>query len=201
MDPITPFATSYIDELRACLSELDLGQVERVADLLDQTRTRDRAVFVVGNGGSAATASHFASDLSRTACGTGRPGLRASCLTDNIAAFTAMANDTSFEQAFAEMLALQVREGDLVIAISGSGNSQNLLRAVEVARQRGAVTVGLVGFGGGALAPRVDHAVVVSSRHYGAVEDLHLMLGHLLSMHLAGEQRTRDPSARPSSSL
>ena len=151
--------------------------------------------------GSAATATHIASDLSRARCGSGQPGLRAVSLSDNTAAFSAMANDTGYEGAFAEMLALQARRGDVVIAISGSGNSPNVTRAVEVARDKGAVTVGLIGFGGGELGQKVDHQITVSSRHYGAVEDLHLCLGHMLAMLLAGEERINNPDLRPKSSL
>lgn len=200
MNPVE-FAETYMKELRACLGQVSLQQVERVVQALQAAHEQDRTVFVIGNGGSAATASHIASDLSRTQAGTGLPGLRATCLTDNIAAFTATANDTSYEGALAEMLALQVRAGDVVVAISVSGNSPNVIRAVEVARDRGATTVGLVGFGGGELGREVDLQVCVASRHYGAVEDLHLALGHMLSMYLAGPARMQHPDRRPSSSL
>ncbi len=197
----TEFVQSYLEELRACLDQVSPDQVQQVVRLLREAMEQQRVVYVLGNGGSAATASHVASDLSRARAGSGKPGLRAECLTDNIAAFTATANDTGFEGAFAEMLALRARPGDVVVAISGSGDSPNVLRAVEQARRQGAATVALVGFGGGALAGCVDLAICVQSRHYGAVEDLHLALGHMLSMSLAGQQRIKDPSRRPPSSL
>ena len=198
---VTDFAKGYITELRACLDQLDLRQVAAVSELLADAMERDAAVFVVGNGGSAATAQHMASDLCRCRCGSGKPGLRAVSLSDNIAAFTAFSNDTGYDGAFAEMLALQARRGDLVIAISGSGNSPNMVKAVEVAAEKGAITIGIIGFGGGDLADAVDHQITVTSRHYGAVEDLHLALGHLLSMALAGEERIQNPDVRPKSSL
>lgn len=195
------FISGYLTHLRTCLDQLDLQQVEGVVQVLRRALDQDATVYVVGNGGSASTATHMASDLSRARCGTGEPGLRAVSLTDNVAAFTAMANDTGYEGAFAEMLALQTRPGDVVLAISGSGNSPNVVRAVEVARERGAVTVGLIGFGGGDLGGVVDHQITVASRHYGAVEDLHLCLGHMLAMMLAGEDRINNPDLRPGSSL
>ena len=197
----TEFAKQYIEELRRCLDQLSVEQVAAAVDLLRGAMERDAAVFVVGNGGSAATAQHMASDLSRSRCGSGKPGLRAVSLSDNIAAFTAFANDTGYDGAFAEMLSLQVRAGDLVIAISGSGNSPNVVKAVEVARDKGATPLGVIGFGGGDLGEVVDHQVTVKSRHYGAVEDLHLALGHLFAMALAGEERINNPDVRPKSSL
>jgi D-sedoheptulose 7-phosphate isomerase len=195
------FVEDYFSELRRCLAAVSVEQVLQVAGLLRRAMEQDRTVFVIGNGGSAATASHMASDLCRTRAGSGQPGLRAVSLTDNIAAFTATANDTSYDSAFAELLALQARAGDVLLALSGSGNSPNIVQAVRVARERGATTVGLAGFGGGALGAEVDFLVCVDSRHYGAVEDLHLALGHLLAMILAGPARMSDPGARPPSSL
>jgi D-sedoheptulose 7-phosphate isomerase len=195
------FIKDYFAELRRCLDAVSVEAVQQVVEVLRRAMERDQTVFVIGNGGSAATATHMASDLCRTRAGSGLPGLRAVSLTDNIAAFTATANDTSYEGAFAELLALQVRHGDVVLALSGSGNSPNIVQAVRVARQRGATAVGLVGFGGGELRTEVDLQVTVDSRHYGAVEDLHLALGHLLAMILAGPTRMQDPGARPPSSL
>lgn len=198
---LSDFARRYFDELRACIDAVDLCELEAVSAQLTRALEEDRTVWVVGNGGSAAAAMHLASDLCRSQSGTGRRGLRAVSLTDNVAAFSASANDSSYEDAFAELVALQVREGDLVLVLSGSGNSENVLRAVKVAREKGAVTVGLVGFGGGALGEAADLKVSVDSRHYGAVEDLHLALGHILSMHLAGARRIENPDRRPPSSL
>ena len=103
----TEFVQSYLEELRACLDQVSPDQVQQVVRLLREAMEQQRVVYVLGNGGSAATASHVASDLSRARAGSGKPGLRAECLTDNIAAFTATANDTGFEGAFAEMLALR----------------------------------------------------------------------------------------------
>ena len=198
---VSDFAAAYLDELRAGLESLELVDLERIVEVLDRARRQGRTVFVVGNGGSAATAAHIASDLSRVTAGTDRGGLRALSLTDNVAAFTAMANDTCYEDAFAEMLSIQAGQDDVVIAISGSGSSENVLRAVEAGRRRGATTIGLVGFGGGELGERVDLRLCLASRHYGVVEDLHLALGHMIAMYLAGGERIEHPDRRPGSSL
>jgi len=199
--PFTEFARDYLAGLKAAIDEIDPASLERVMEVLLEAKRDRRTVYVLGNGGSAATASHLASDLCRTEAGTGRRGLRAICLTDNVAAFTAVANDTGFETAFAELLALQVRQGDVVIAISGSGSSPNVLQGVEVARRRGATTVALVGFGGGELAALVDLAVCLECRHYGVAEDLHLALAHMIAIYMAGPRRIGQPDQRPGSSL
>lgn len=197
----TEFLKSYVTEFKACLDQVSPDQVQQVVRLLRLALEQERVVYLLGNGGSAATASHIASDLGRVRAGSGQPGLRVECLTDNVAALTATANDTGYEGAFAEMLALRARPGDVVIAISGSGDSPNVIRAVEQARREGASTVALVGFGGGELVKGVDLSICVESRHYGVVEDLHLALGHMISISLAGERRMLDPSRRPPSSL
>lgn len=198
---VKEFAAAYLADLKAAVDALDIDAISPVIDVLLEAKRERRSVYVVGNGGSAATATHLASDLCRTEAGTGRRGLRAVSLTDNVSAFTAMANDTSYEQAFAELLALHVAAGDVVIAISGSGNSPNILAAVDVARARGAKTIGIVGFGGGALAERVDLVLCLGSRNYGVVEDLHLAMAHIISMFLAGPERMEHPDRRPGSSL
>jgi len=201
MVKVTEFAAAYLAQLKQAIDGLDLEALEPVIELLQEAKRERRTVYVVGNGGSAATASHLASDLSRTEAGTGRRGLRAISLTDNVAAFTAMANDTSYETAFAELLALQMRAEDVLIAISGSGVSPNILRAVEVAQRRGATTIGLVGFGGGELAEMVDLCICIDVKHYGVVEDLHLTLAHMISIYLSGRERMEQPDRRPGSSL
>jgi D-sedoheptulose 7-phosphate isomerase len=198
---IADFAAAYLSELRTTLADISGDQLARVVAVLEQARRDDSVVYLVGNGGSASLASHFASDLCRCAAGTSSPGLRAISLADNVAALTAMANDTSYDDAIAEMLSLQLRAADVLFAISGSGGSPNLLRAVEIARKRRAVTVGLVGFGGGELARVVDHALCVDVRHYGVVEDAHLAICHILAMYLAGPERMGQPGERPRSSL
>jgi D-sedoheptulose 7-phosphate isomerase len=169
---------NHIEEVRTVLAQIPIAAVERVVEIIVAAHQQNQHVYILGNGGSASTASHFACDLSKATIVDGQPRLRVTSLTDNVALLTAWANDTSYENVFAEPLANLVNPGDVVIAISASGNSPNVLAAVRSARARGAVTVGLVGFSGGLLQDSVDAAVHVPSHHYGVVEDCHLVLEH-----------------------
>ncbi len=141
-------------------------------------------MWVIGNGGSAATASHWSVDLTKTAATAARPGVRCLSLTDNVAFITAVGNDLSFDEVFAKQLEGQVAKGDLVVLISGSGNSPNLIAAAKAAESAGAVTVGILGFDGGALKALVKLAVVVPSQQYGVIEDVHMGLGHIITFYL-----------------
>jgi D-sedoheptulose 7-phosphate isomerase len=132
-------------------------------------------VFIIGNGGSAATASHFTCDLQKSL-----PGFRVFALTDCIPIITAWANDDCYENVFRQQLMGWIKEGDLLIAISGSGNSENVLRAVEYANEAGAVTIGLTGGNGGKLLPMVRYNVVVQTADMQHIEDLHSMATHLI---------------------
>ena len=132
---------------------------------------------MIGNGGSAATAAHMAIDFEKFT------EMRVVSLT-NVPNITAWGNDVGYDAVFSEQLKRQLRPGDAVIAITASGNSPNILRAVELARERGVSTIGFIGFGGGKLKDMVDVALTVSSRNYGVVEDFHLSLNHVLSQHL-----------------
>lgn len=171
----------HIEEVRAALARIPTSDVERVVEIILDAYGRNRHVYIVGNGGSAATATHFACDLSKATIVEGRARLRVTSLTDNVALLTAWANDSSYENVFAEQLCNLLNPGDVVIAISASGNSPNVLNAIAAARDRQAVTVGLVGFGGGALVTAVDSAVHVESHSYGVIEDCHLVLEHAIT--------------------
>jgi D-sedoheptulose 7-phosphate isomerase len=173
--------SKHINELREVLDDISTNAVERVVDLILKAHRSGRHVYILGNGGSASTASHFACDLSKATIVGERPRLRVTSLTDNAALVTAWANDTSYERIFAEQLVNLADAGDVVVAISASGESPNVLAAVRTARERGAVTVGLVGFSGGALKGLVDVAVHVSSYDYGVVEDCQLVLEHAIT--------------------
>jgi D-sedoheptulose 7-phosphate isomerase len=171
----------HIAEVRRVLAEIPRPVVEKVvATILDVYR-RGGHVYVLGNGGSASTASHFACDLSKATIVDSGPRLRVTSLTDNVALLTAWANDTSFEAIFSEQLANVVNRHDVVVAISVSGNSPNVLAAIATARERGAITVAFVGSSGGALKGAVDVAVHVASDDYGVVEDCHLVLEHAIT--------------------
>ncbi len=172
---------SYIDGLNGCLKELLEQNVAEIADIIFAAYQRGKQIFIMGNGGSATTASHFARDLIIGAAVNGKPRLQASSLTDNVAVITALANDVDYSSIFEEQLVGQVNEGDVVIGISASGNSPNVLKAIEFARSQGAISIGFIGFGGGELKELVDKCAVLSSRDYGQVEDAHLCLAHIIS--------------------
>jgi D-sedoheptulose 7-phosphate isomerase len=180
-DLLAEILPEYMAEVTTAIEGVPLAQVAAVAEELVRARLDDKTVFVFGNGGSAATASHLASDLAKTAAVNSHGGLKTVCLSDNTALLTAWANDTSYDNVFAAPLENQIGPGDVAIGISVSGQSPNVLRAIEVARDAGATTVGLSGFGGGKLNEIADIGVVVPSYNYGPVEDIHLVLSHALT--------------------
>lgn len=170
---------AFLDELGGCLAEIDEAALERVVEVLLDAHRSGHTVFVMGNGGSAATASHFACDL-QAAARSGRR-LRVLSLNDNVPLLTALANDLGYENVFSEQIATNAAPGDAVIVLSASGNSENIVRAVRTAKQHGAVTVGILGFGGGLARDLVDHSVVVGSRSFGIVESAHNALEHVIT--------------------
>jgi len=148
-----------------------------------------RAVFFIGNGGSAATASHFANDISiGTRTGDKKP-FRAVSLTDNVAVMTALANDEGYDRMFVDQLRVHMRAGDSLVAISASGNSPNLIEAVDYATSRGATVIGLTGFDGGKLREKSDISLHVPTAkgEYGPVEDVHMIFDHLIGSYLIAE--------------
>ena len=172
--------TRYIEDLQGSLAQMPLDDIREVIAVLHHARLDGRQVFIMGNGGSAATASHFANDLSKGAAVLDLPLFRASALTDNMPLFSAYANDLGYEHVFAKQLSNLMRKGDVVIGISGSGLSSNVLRALEMARSMPAVTIGFTGFDGGKLKALVDICVLVPSYSMERVEDLHLIAQHLM---------------------
>ncbi len=185
------FVRGYLDHVRQVLADLDADAIADLIQRLEQVRRDGGTVFLLGNGGSAATASHMANDL--LALST-TPPLRVWCLTDSAAVLTARANDCGYDQVFTRQLRDRVGPGDLVVAISASGNSPNVLAAVDLAREAGASTFGLCGFDGGALAQRCDAALTVRTDpgEYGPVEGVHVLVEHIVANHmaLAGARRT-----------
>ena len=178
------FSQQYIATIRGCLDALDLEAVAHVLEALERAWTADARIFLVGNGGSAATASHMANDLSKTVR-QGNPGrrrgFRAIALTDNVPLLTAWANDDSYAEVFAGQLQSLAQPGDVLIVVSGSGNSPNVLRAVEDARDASMLVIGFLGRGGGRLKALVDISVIVPHDAYGPIEDIHLVLNHLIT--------------------
>ena len=171
----------YLNSLKEAIAELDLNALERIVDTLLEAQVNARQIFLFGNGGSAITASHFTCDLAKTAAVPGKPPLRAICLTDNIALITAIANDISYNDIFVEQMSMLWNDGDLAIGISASGNSPNVIKAMEYANDHSGRTIGICGFGGGKLAKIVDLHITFSSYNYGVVEDMHLIINHLIS--------------------
>lgn len=191
------YVHEYLSRLQRTLGQLPVEAIHRVTEVLLETRIRRRTVFIMGNGGSASTASHFACDLAKNTRLEGWPDFRVVALTDNMATFSAYANDEGYDQVFAQQLASLVQPGDVVIAISTSGNSPNVLEAVALANRVGAVTVGFTGFDGGRLAGMVRHHVHVSSDCIEHVEDIHLVLEHLISKALRERVADLPPPAEP----
>ena len=174
----------YLEDLTAVLERLPMRDVLRVQEVLLDAWRAERTIFVAGNGGSAATASHMVNDLNKGAIVDGQPRFRALALTDNIPLITAWSNDTAYHRAFVEQMMNFLRPGDVLIAISGSGNSPNIIAAVEWAREAGALTVGFTGGTGGRLRALVEHCVVVPSNRMEQIEDAHLALSHALCVSL-----------------
>ncbi len=173
--------SAYLSDMRATLNNLPLEEIERVVRLLREARSHRRRVFLFGNGGSAATASHLACDLAKGSSTNGKPRVRAMALTDNMPLISAWANDTAYENIFAQQLQDHVEPGDVVIGISGSGRSPNVLNGIKAARTAGAVTIGMTGFDGGHLKDLVDICIIVPDDSIDKVEDVHLMLGHVIT--------------------
>jgi len=184
------FIDKYIHELKRCLDKLDKREINQAINLLMRAYKNKRKVFIMGNGGSASNASHMASDLGK---GTLKrvydelePRFKVYSLTDNVALLTAYGNDLSFEDIFVQQLRNLVEERDVVIALSGSGNSKNVIRAIKYAKKRGAFTIGFLGFKtGGKLGTLVDCAVIADTDSYGVSEDIQLVLDHIITSFIA----------------
>src|SRR5690242_15924377 len=177
---LVPIA-AYLDRLTAVVKSLPRRPIAAIAEALLAAAEEGRSVLILGNGGSAATASHFACDLAKTAAVPGHPRLRALALTDNVPLLTALGNDLAYEDVFADQVRTYARADDLVIAISASGNSPNVLAAATAAREVGARVIGVTGFGGGSLRLMCDICLVVPSSEYGPVEDAHLVVVHAVT--------------------
>ena len=174
----------YISEVQHTLNLLPIDQIQQVIAVLHDARLCGHQIFIMGNGGSAATASHFVCDLGKNTRKPGWPHFKVIGLTDNIAGFSAFANDEGYEFVFSGQLESLLMPGDVVIGISASGNSPNVINGVLYARQCGATTVGFSGYNGGQLGPLVDIHINVASNCIEQVEDIHLILEHMLTQAL-----------------
>ncbi|TAM82738.1 MAG: SIS domain-containing protein [Acidobacteria bacterium] len=192
--------SAYLTELKTVIDSLPLQQISRAADILFECYKADHTVFTFGNGGSGALASHLVADLGK---GTHFPGpkelanvrrLKAMAVTDNMPMMTAWANDTHYEDVFMRQLENFLQPGDVAFAISGSGNSPNVLKALGFARGAGATTIGLGGFGGGKMKDLLDCPVIVPSSNMQQVEDAHLVISHMIFLDLKARMMARAPT-------
>ena len=187
---VAAVAEKYIRELTELLDALDLGALGGVVDTIRDARDRGAMVFIAGNGGSAATATHWVNDMCKAASRSGRRPIRATCLSDNVSWLTALGNDEGFERVFAGQMGNLAAPGDVLVVISASGNSPNLLRAVEYAASNMMRTVGLLGFDGGALRAMVDDVVWVETApgEYGLVESAHSVVADIITTYLIDDR-------------
>lgn len=187
------FITNYLSNLNAILSSLEAGKIQQIIEVIFRAYRKGKQIFIMGNGGSAALASHFACDLGKGTLNRvydpAEKRFRVMSLTDNVAVLTAFANDLSYDDVFVQQLNNLVNEGDVVIAISGSGNSRNVIKAIGLAKQFKATTIAFLGFDGGKLKNLVDYKVIVKSNNYGVIEDTHSALTHLIAAALASLKR------------
>ena len=182
------FIKNYMQEEKKEMDTVNPSDVKKVVDILFDAWKDGRQIFIFGNGGSASTASHFACDIGK---GTlkrvydhNERRFKVMSLTDNVALMSAFANDLSYDDVFAQQLNNLVNKGDVVIAITGSGNSKNVIKAIELANKFDATTIAFLGFDGVKLKDMVDHHVLVKSSHYGRIEDIHVMIHHMVTAYL-----------------
>jgi D-sedoheptulose 7-phosphate isomerase len=177
---VADWINRYLQQQKAALDSIPQEAVGRIVERFRAALAEDRQIFVFGNGGSAANASHFITDLGKGA--SDKIGRRFRCLSinDNVSWLTALGNDYAYEDVFVRQLENYARPGDLVMVMSVSGNSPNVVKAVEWAKRQGVFTVALVGGKRGRLADLADLPVVVDSHHYGRVEDAHMAVCHMV---------------------
>ena len=182
---IKDYSKSYIDYLSSVLSNISLTDIEKFVEVLLEARERESSIFFIGNGGSAATASHFANDIAIGTRTYEKP-FRAISLCDNQAVITAIANDDGYKKIFSQQLKVLLKKQDVVVAISASGNSPNLLDAIDTAKKMNTITVGISAFDGGKMKEMVDVSLHVPTEkgEYGPAEDAHMVLDHLISNYL-----------------
>jgi D-sedoheptulose 7-phosphate isomerase len=183
-DPVA-FAGAYIEYLQTVLRRIDTDDIGRFINTLLDARHRGATVFFIGNGGSAATASHFANDISIGTNDYEKP-FRVISLTDNVPILTAIGNDFGFEEIFVRQLKVLARQGDVVVGISASGNSPNIVKAFDYARSRDIKSVALTAFDGGKMKEMADEGIHVptGTKEYGPAEDAHMVLDHLVGAYL-----------------
>ncbi len=179
MEYIKDYFAKYLEGI----NKFDLNNMDAIINIIFNAWKNDNQLFILGNGGSAATASHMACDLGKGTLSnvhdSGLKRFKVISLTDNVSTITAIGNDIGYDHIFSQQLKNLVKPGDVVLLLTASGNSPNVLKAVEVANDKGAITIGLLGFDGGKLKNLVDHYILFEEKHYGRSEDFHLMFDHI----------------------
>jgi D-sedoheptulose 7-phosphate isomerase len=171
---------NYFETMKRCIDNLDRHEIEQFINTLLEARDRKSRIYIMGNGGSAATASHFCGDFNKGMSYGQDKKFQMMCLNDNVATMLAYANDISYDNIFVEQLKNFLQKDDLVIGISGSGNSKNVLNAIEYANENGAITIGLTGYNGGKLKTISKISVNANIDDMQITEDIHMMLCHMI---------------------
>lgn len=191
------FATDYLQELKSVLDEFDTDRFSQLVQALLAAYENEKTIFIMGNGGSASTASHFVCDLNKGCCLDLDKKFKVMCLNDNLPSLMAYANDVSYESVFVEQLKNFFDKDDLVIGISGSGNSENVLQAIHYAGANGGRTIGISGYAGGKLAELVDIPFVARIDDMQKVEDVHMIVVHIIMQAVYAELHPGAAGAKP----
>jgi phosphoheptose isomerase len=182
------YAAGYAAKLAEAILSVDQSALARAVEYVEQAAENGAHVYAIGNGGSAAIADHLCCDWTKGTHVKTKPTLVCTSLTSNVALYSAIANDYGFEQVFTTQVEFFAKQNDILIAISSSGNSPNIVQAVELAKTKGAKTIGLSGFSGGKLAQASDVSLFVKANNYGIVEDAHQALMHIIAQYIAGRR-------------
>ncbi len=182
------YINTYLEELKVVIDALPRDVIAQIYARLEECQLSGHTLFVMGNGGSAATSSHMVCDMGKNTRGTQKPRLRVIGLADNMPSFSAYANDEGYDRVFAEQLISLGLPGDVVLAISGSGNSANVLEGIKAAKEIGMYTIGFTGYAGGKLKGAVDLPLVVPVNDMEQIEDVHMILDHVLTGLLRGRR-------------
>lgn len=181
----TPKIDDYLDRLKKTLDSVDRGQINNVINILLETYENEKTIYIFGNGGSASTASHYVCDFNKGVSIHTPKKFRFICLNDNTATITAIANDCGYENIFSLQLENKINKNDLIFAISGSGNSKNVIKAVEYAKSNGNKIISLTGYDGGKLLELSDYPIHVNINDMQIAEDVHMILCHMISSTIA----------------
>jgi D-sedoheptulose 7-phosphate isomerase len=194
------FILKYLSSVEGILKDIRSEHLERIIDVLFDAYRNDKQIFLMGNGGGAATAMHFTCDLNKTAIVPGRRRMRATSLSDNISLVTAWANDTQYTNIFGEQLVNFARPGDIVMGFTASGMSVNILNAIALANEIGCTTIAFVGFDGGTVGAIAHHVLQIPSNSYQHIEDVHLLLCHVITNALQERARSDESLAAEATS-